>query len=851
MQRRPLFLVASADAGVRKRFKTVLDVEKRDVIEASTGQEAVTLARSRHPRMVLLDAALPGGAAGEALETIRSDPALAGSSPFVLLSTRRSRSSFPEIPSSLFPSLQQDAPSSRAEVDGLFDVSADLLCIVGFDGICRRVNAMWGEVLGYRADQILGKSLAGKVHPDDRAAFEEGIKTLAAGGKLKPSEYRFLSKTGGERRLLWRAAALPAKQSICASARDIATLRAAEDRLRTMSCVVEQSPVSVMITDVNGNIEYVNPRFAEISGFSPEDILGKNPRFLKSGTQPPDVYHELWRTITAGGIWRGALQNLKKNGETFWEHETIAPVRDSGGTINHYVSIKEDVTERRSAEETIRSQAALLDVATDAILIRGLDDRILYWNKGAEKMYGWRAGEAQGKKSLELLSGDPEQHRPALQTLDREGQWQGELSQLTKEGRVIIAECRWTIAPESDGRPATILSINTDVTEKKKLEAQFLRAQRMESIGTLAGGIAHDLNNILGPILLSIDYLRDQSEDAETQRVLNALESSASRGADLVRQVLMFARGVEGEHIVLQPAHLTKDVVKILAETFPRAIRISADLPSDLWTVSGDPTQLHQVLMNLCVNARDAMPEGGQIHITAENVALDAHYVRSNLEAQVGPYVAIAVADTGTGIPPDVIPGIFEPFFTTKEAGKGTGIGLSTVRAIVKSHGGFIKVYSEAGRGSTFKVYIPASAVLREKRAQTVRQGAPHGNGELVLVVDDEIPILEVTKTSLEASGYRVVTAQDGTEALAIYSQLKDDVAVVITDMMMPFLDGAATIRALHKINPRLKVIAASGLEVDGKVKNITGHVDAVLPKPYNREKLLATLADVLTGVKR
>jgi hypothetical protein len=372
----------------------------------------------------------------------------------------------------------------------------------------------------------------------------------------------------------------------------------------------------------------------------------------------------------------------------------------------------------------------------------------------------------------------------------------------------------------------------------------------MESIGTLAGGIAHDLNNILGPILLSIDYLRDKNPDDQSKRVLNALETSANRGADLVRQVLMFARGVEGEHVVLQPAHLIKDVVKILTETFSKMIKITSDLPKDLWTVSGDPTQLHQVLMNLCVNARDAMPEGGLIHITAENVTLDAHYVRTNLEAQTGPCVAISVTDSGTGIPPNVLPRIFEPFYTTKEVGKGTGLGLSTVRAIAKSHGGFINVYSEVGRGTTFRIYLPASHRVRPKAQKPETTEIPLGNGELLLVVDDETSILEVTKTSLESSGYRVVTAQDGTEALALYSQMKDDIRLVMTDMMMPYLDGAATIRALRRINPRVKVIAATGLEVGGKADNLSVQVDAFLPKPYTGEKLLRTIAIVLEKEK-
>jgi CheY-like chemotaxis protein len=369
----------------------------------------------------------------------------------------------------------------------------------------------------------------------------------------------------------------------------------------------------------------------------------------------------------------------------------------------------------------------------------------------------------------------------------------------------------------------------------------------MESIGTLAGGIAHDLNNILSPILMGIDLLQVRIKDEASLQYLKMLQQSAERGASMIRQVLSFARGVQGERVTVQPKHLIKDIVKILTDTLPKSISIKFYIPEGLWVASADPTQIHQVLMNLCVNARDAMPAGGVLTIRAENTNLDEHYARMNLEASAGRYVAINIEDTGAGMPPEVTGRIFEPFFTTKEVGKGTGLGLSTALTIIKSHGGFINVYSELGKGTQFTVYLPALDTESGGQSEQVETELPLGRGELVLVVDDEESIREITRGTLETFGYRVVVASDGTEAVALYAEHKEEIAIVLTDMMMPFMDGPATIRALQRLNPKVKIIAASGLAASDKAAQAQGvGVKTFLPKPYTAEKLLKTLAELL-----
>ena len=422
--------------------------------------------------------------------------------------------------------------------------------------------------------------------------------------------------------------------------------------------------------------------------------------------------------------------------------------------------------------------------------------------------------------------------------------------------RWIDARLKPVIEPDEhrrhvDGVLRDITDRKQTEDEKRRIEQQLLRNQRMESVGTLAGGVAHDLNNILSPILMVAELLKEKLTDPHQLSLLETLELSAKRGAGIVRQVLTFARGTQGERIALQPRHLLQNMNKMLRETFPKSIHLDTEIPKDLWMVLGDATQIDQVLLNLCVNARDAMPAGGRIKISAQNVILDEQFARFNIDSKAGPYVVLEVADTGMGIAPDIVEKIFEPFFTTKEIGRGTGLGLSTVRAIVKSHGGFIHVYSEVGRGTQFKIYLPATLpdLAAEQRKQD--SALPRGNGELILVVDDETSIRDMTKLTLELFDYGVITAANGAEAVAHYARRSADVAVVLLDMMMPVMDGQATIRALEAITSGVKIIATSGLVDNAKYASAHAGtpsvVRSVLAKPFSAAQLLTVLHKVVT----
>jgi two-component system, cell cycle sensor histidine kinase and response regulator CckA len=551
-------------------------------------------------------------------------------------------------------------------------------------------------------------------------------------------------------------------------------------------------------------------------------------------------------TEDAGSVMSVKHRIVRANGEVRWVHTQgeVQPPDANGRVV--FAGTVQDITTGHEREIRLREQAALIDAARDAIMVRDMDNVILSWNGGAERIFGWTAAEAIGKDALTLLHREPAAFARAMTQLTETGHWSGELRKRTKTGENVIVEGSWTLLRHEDGRPKSVLVINTDVTDKRKLEVQFLRAQRMESIGTLAGGIAHDLNNMLAPILMSIELLRMSITDASAGELLGTIETSARRGADLVKQVLTFARGVEGQREDLAVQPFLDDLVKLARDTFPRAITVVATAAPDLWWVKGDRTQLQQVLLNLAVNARDAMPMGGRLDLSAVNITLDTVYAAMTPEAKVASYVMIEVSDTGLGIPAEIRERIFEPFFTTKGVGDGTGLGLATVQAIVRSHRGFVTVYSEPGHGTTFKVYLPAIGAVAQRSDWEAADTLPRGHGELILVVDDEAAIRDVTKQTLEAFGYTVLTAADGADALATYTRQDGAIAAILTDIMMPVMDGPALIQAVRRIDPAIPIIAASGLAASGSDTAPMVDVNHFLPKPYTADAMLRALRAAL-----
>jgi signal transduction histidine kinase/CheY-like chemotaxis protein len=415
---------------------------------------------------------------------------------------------------------------------------------------------------------------------------------------------------------------------------------------------------------------------------------------------------------------------------------------------------------------------------------------------------------------------------------------------VTKSGRHILVSSRWTLVRDAQGQPKSILMINTDITEKKQLEAQFLRAQRMDSIGTLGIGIAHDLNNILAPVMMIGPLLRSEIKDSATLALLDSMEASAQRGADIVKQILTFSRGARSEKVPLQTFRLLKEFSGFLRETVPRNILLKFSAPKNLWMVEGNSTELHQVLVNLCCNAREAMPGGGTLTLSAQNLTLDDNAAASIPNARAGRYVVWIVADTGVGISPANLDRVFDPFFTTKEVGKGPGLGLSTVLGIVNSTGGCIRLKSELGRGTEVKIYLPALAAEVAEAADPLPE-PPRGGGELVLIVDDEQNLANVVEKVLAASGYRVLVSTDEGEAVELFRRNWREIGVVLVDLMMPDMERAMA--SIRQINPEVKLMASSTMSSDQIPAGLRVPSEMFLRKPYQTAVLLDALRQILT----
>lgn len=618
---------------------------------------------------------------------------------------------------------------------------------------------------------------------------------------------------------------------------------------RELNQLVEFSDDAIIAKNLLSIVTSWNPGAQKMFGYTAQEMIGKSLKRLIPPSRKTEEAMILKRILKGKSVAQLETVRQRKDGSLINVSVTILPLKDKNGRIIGTFKVARDISEQKKNEEHLRLLGGALEVAANAIVITDRHGVIQWVNKAFSIFSGYPAGEAIGKKIGALLKSG--RHEPAFyrfiwETITAGNIWHGEIINRRKDGTIYTEDMTITPLRGERGKISHFIAVKLDITERKIKEKQLLRTQRLESLGTLAGGVAHDLNNILMPIMMCADALQSKLKDRQAREILSTISHSAARGAEMVSHVLSFARGIEAEKTAVRPFELIKDIRKIIQDTFPKNIRIAIDAPRELWAIPGDPTQLQQVLLNLCVNARDAMLGGGQLSIRARNCGPVSG--QGGIETFHGPHVSIWIEDNGTGIPPALVDKIFDPFFTTKEIGKGSGLGLSTSLGIIQNHHGLLKVDSEYGKGSTFCLSLPAMKQKKRSNDRERKRRPARGKGETVLLVDDELCIRKTVGQNLKASGYRVITASNGQEALLRYSKNRKKINVIILDMVMPVMDGPETLRKLLKLNPSTPVIASSGVNFStpgGTGKNIK----AFLPKPYNSTLLLQTLRLVLEPV--
>ncbi|MEI9893183.1 MAG: PAS domain S-box protein [Chthoniobacter sp.] len=719
----------------------------------------------------------------------------------------------------------------------------DLVSVVDLDGRLILGSPSHRKLFGM-ATPAIGTDFLAHVHPGDRARLKTTFQRTIEKGASRTVEYRLLLPGNSVRYLEAQGKIMfdesGGKQGVLWVARDITERRLAEQQILEQAALLDEARDAICVNDLDQRILFWNKSAERLYGWTSNEALGRNANQLLGQDQ---VALRALKTLIQRGEWQGELHQATRSGTHVIVASRWTLIRDEAGAPKSILVINTDITESKKAERKIREQAALLDKARDAILLCDLQQSVVYWNEGASRLYGWLPEEAVGRRVEELLFEKPPYEWPGIrQAVDEKGEWLGELRQRTREGRDLVVQCRQTLVRDNAGEPASVLYINSDLTEQKKIEAQFLRTQRMESIGALAGGIAHDLNNVLGPIMMAVEVIQNDPENKGNAGLLELVGSSAKRGSELVKQILSFARGIDGQKTKLKIPQLVGEIVKLAGDTFPRDITVQSRIADDLPAVDGDATQMHQILLNLFVNARDAMPRGGNLSIQVRTVTVENRVTKFQPEPLSGRFLEIDVTDTGMGIPADVLPKIFEPFFTTKDPGKGTGLGLSTVLGIVKAHGGFVEVASGVGKGTSFFIYLPVAERAPVTTGREASVESSHGRGEKILVVDDEAAILEITRETLAAFNYRVLASGSGEEALALFARHHTEIDLVITDMFMPGMDGPALMAATRKIKPGIRLITVSGVTQDTDGVGTQGF----LKKPFSTASLLKTVRSAL-----
>lgn len=624
----------------------------------------------------------------------------------------------------------------------------------------------------------------------------------------------------------------------------------AEDKSNKYRLIFENSPIGIVILSLDGNFLDVNPAFCQMLGYSREELIGKH--FI-SITHPDDVYKskEFTEEIQSGKKSEGFLEKryIRKNGDIMWGLLTIKLLKDDNGNPKYLITQLKDITERKQREAKLLFQANIIDSVSAAIIVLDQFCKIEFWNKSAEKILGYTAEEVLGKNVNDLSLFEKENCDKIISDLESNKNIEYEIRGFTKSGETKIFDLQLSIYKTHDdslNNKAIIMLI--DITEKKLLEESLLQAQRINTLGMLAGGVAHDLNNCLTPIKMGVEMLSELVTDENSSKILSQIEKSIGKSISIVKQVLTYGRQTTDERVPINMNFLISELSNIIKITFPSNIKLVIKKDSNLWDIWGNRTRLHQAILNLCINSRDAMQQGGTLTIKTANIELNGEKIKSIPNLKPGMYVMIEVSDTGCGIPLEFLNKIFTPYFTTKESGKGTGLGLFIVKTVVEEHNGFMQVSSRPSEGTTFSMYFPAEIKRLSKEEHFEKlKSLPRGNGETILLVDDNESVRIICRELLESYGYKVCEAVDGVDAIGVFMRNQDVVKLIIMDMSMPIIDGPTAIKVIRQLNKSVPIFAASALSsLPSNLDMENENVQVVLRKPFVIEELLTNIAVAL-----
>jgi PAS domain S-box-containing protein len=759
-------------------------------------------------------------------------------------------SDWDEIPKLL--SSESDPPSLE-HMGRLFDITRDLLAVLKFDGSVTFLNSSWEGILGYRREELMSKPYIEYVHPDDRAATLADARKVMAGIPTTSFENRHRCQDGSYRWFSWSVTASIPQQLVYAAGRDITKQKQTDERVMRLASAMESNGEMISMGDAEGRAIFVNRALLQATGYREEELLGRPiHETLISPGNPSTLRDEIRTGLFREGKWRGECLYRRKDGTDLPVSLSISVLRDKEGRVTGAFAIAQDITERRRLEDRVVRLAQALENNREMICMSDEAGRATYVNPALLKATGFREDEILGKRFEETIASP--NNSPTLQDeirngMMREGKWMGECLQQCKNGPDLPVSLSISVLRDKEGRVTGAFAISQDITEKLQLEERLRRAQKMEAVGQLAGGIAHDFNNLLMVIMGYAGDLTDRlGGDDPLRKKAEEITRAGRRAASLTRQLLAFSRQQVLSPTVLQLNTVVDDLQKMLGRLIGEDIELIAELDSKLGQVKADQGQIEQVIVNLVVNARDAMPRGGRLTIQTSNMEVDEEFARQHPPMPTGSYVRLAVTDTGIGMDGVTQARIFEPFFTTKERGKGTGLGLATVYGVVKQSEGFIWVYSEPGKGSTFEILLPR---IHSKPARDSARdaGLPEtGKGtETILLVEDDEALRKLILHALEERGYDVLEAANGNEALQVARQKSGGIDLLLTDVVMPGMSGPQVADGVVAVDPDVKVLYMSGYpELAAKNEELTKAGRRFLQKPHTLTDLTRAVRETL-----